>query len=75
MRFTETVLETYTYGVKGRSKKLIHPSPPTKPSLTKPWLATDKANRWPVVFEQFARSLKLLLRQNLPEANMKEFSE
>ena len=25
-----------------------------KASLTKPWLATDKANRSPVVWEQFA---------------------
>ena len=26
-----------------------------KARLTKPWLATDKANRFPVVWEQFAR--------------------
>ena len=50
MRFTETVLETFIYGVKGGSQKFI-----LKASLNKPWLATDGANGSPVDWQKFAR--------------------
>ena len=45
MRVTESVLETYTYGV----------DPPPPPTVATQSASRDEANRSPVISEQFAR--------------------